>query len=131
MIKTNTIVRLVLISMLMIAAAPAYSGTAMQMWKCEIDDDTTEKELKEYAAKWLAGAKKLNGGKDLQASVSFPVAVNAMGETDMIFTVVAPNFEAWGKFWDAYGDSEIAVMDSRNKSIDCPNSAVWETFKVD
>ena len=130
MIKTKSIVRLVLISMLMIAAAPAYSGEAMQIWRCEMEEGVTEKSLKEYAAKWLASAKKLNGGKDLQAAVSFPIAVNATEDIDMLFTVVAPNFEAWGKFWDAYGDSELAVMDSKNETVVCPDSVIWETFAV-
>lgn len=114
----------------MIAAAPAYSGEAMQIWRCEIEEGATEKSLKEHASKWLASAKKLNGGKDLKAAVSFPIAVNATGEVDMLFTVVAPNFEAWGKFWDAYGDSELAVMDSKNELVVCPNSIIWETFSV-
>ncbi len=128
--KLKVIIGSVLASTLMVAAAPAYSGNAMQVWKCEIEEGTTEKEIKDFASKWLAGAKKLDGGKDLQASVIFPVAVNAMGETDMMFTVVAPNFADWGKFWDAYGDSELAVMDGKNDKIDCPNSAVWESFSV-
>jgi hypothetical protein len=126
----KSIVRLVLISMLMLAAAPAYSGEAMQIWRCEIEDGTTEKAIKEHAEKWLAAAKKLNGAKDLKASVSFPVAVNATGQIDMLFAIVAPDFESWGKFWDAYGDSEIAEMDSKFGSINCPDSVVWETFVV-
>jgi hypothetical protein len=128
--KIKSIVRLVLISMLMLAAAPAYSGEAMQIWRCEIEDGTTEKAIKEHAVKWLAAAKKLNGAKDLKASVSFPVAVNATGQIDMLFAIVVPDFESWGKFWDAYGDSEIAEMDSKFGGINCPDSVVWETFVV-
>jgi len=117
--------------MLMIAAAPAYSsGEAMQIWRCEIEDGTTEKAIKDHAVKWLAAVRKINGGKDMKASVSFPVAVNGTGEIDMLFTMIAPNFESWGKFWDAYGDSEVAKMDSEDGSIDCPDSVVWETFII-
>jgi hypothetical protein len=127
----KTILGLVFTSMLMIAAAPAYSGVALQMWKCELDDDATEQDVKAMAAKWLKAAKKLNGGERLEAYVNFPVAVNDTGESDLIFTVTAPSFEEWGKFWDSYGGSEAAkIDDENNEQVVCPDSAVWESFKV-
>jgi len=126
------LVGLVLISMLIIVAAPAYSGgVAMQMWKCELDDDASEQDAKDMAAKWLKAAKTMKGGENLEAFVNFPVAVNNMAETDMIFTVVAPSFEEWGKFWDSYGGSPAAAVDKENDLVVCPNSAVWESFKVE
>jgi hypothetical protein len=130
-IKTKSIVRLVLISTLMIAAAPAYSATAMQMWKCEMDDDATEQDVKAGAANWLKAAKKLNGGEQLEAYVYFPIAVNATGETDMMYVITTPTFEEWGKFWDAYGGSEAAKIEVKNEEfVVCPDSVVWESFKV-
>ena len=126
----NSLMRLVLVTIMMIAAAPAYSATAMQMWKCEIEDDVTEADVKANAEKWLAAAKKLNGGEGLEAYVNFPVAVNNMGDTDVVFMVTAPSFEAWGQFWDSYGGSEAAKIDIQNDKVVCPDSAVWESFKV-
>lgn len=127
----KVLVKLVLISMVMIFAAPAYSGVAIQMWKCEMDDDASEQDIIADAAKWLKAAKKLNGGERLEAYVYFPVAANNMGETDLIFTVTAPSFEEWGKFWDAYGGSEAAKIENENnEQVVCPDSAVWESFKV-
>jgi len=126
----NLLMRLVLVSIMMIAAAPAYSATAMQMWKCEIDDDVSEADVKADAAKWLAAAKKIKGGERLEAYVYFPVAVNAMGEMDAMFVVTTPSFEEWGKFWDAYGGSEAAKLDAENDKVVCPDSVVWESFKV-
>jgi len=125
------LVKLVLISMVMIFAAPAYSGVAIQMWKCEMDDDASEQDVKVMAAKWLKAAKKLNGGERLEAYVYFPVAVNDTGEMDLVFAVTAPSFEEWGKFWDAYGGSEAAKIEIENyEQVVCPDSAVWESFKV-
>jgi hypothetical protein len=130
-IKIKSIVRLILISTLMVAGAPAYSSTAMQMWACEIEDGATEQEILEGHAKWLKAAKKLNGGEQLEAYVYFPIAVNATGETDLMLTIIAPSFEAWGKFWDAYEGSEAAKLENENSEhIICPNSAVWESFKM-
>lgn len=127
----KTIVGLMLISMLMIVAAPAFSGgAAMQMWKCEMDDDASEQDVKDRAAEWLKAAKTMKGGKNLEAHVYFPVAVNNMAETDLIFTVIAPSFAEWGMFWDSYGGSAAAAADKKNELVDCPDSAVWESFKV-
>jgi len=127
----KTIVGLVLASILMIVAAPAFSGgSAMQMWKCEMDDDATEQDVKDRATQWLKAAKAMKGGKNLEARVFFPVAVNNMGETDVIFTVIAPSFAEWGTFWDSYMNSPVAAADKENDKFNCPNSALWESFKV-
>ena len=128
---TKSIVRLVLASTLMVAAAPAFSGVAMQMWRCEMEDDATEKEVIAMAAKWLQAAKTMKGGERLEAAVHFPVAVNAHDAIDMLFTVTAPSFEEWGRFWDSYAGSSAAEMDKQNKMTVCPNSVVWESFKVE
>ena len=129
----NTIVRLMLVFMLMIVAAPAYAAEATQMWKCEMDDDATEEEVTAIAQEWLKTAKTMEGGERLKAYVYFPVAVNAIGETDVWFVVVAPSFAEWGKFWDNYVDSPAAAeADKRNQEkIVCPDSALWESVKVE
>jgi len=128
----RTVLWTLLVFALMFVAAPAFSGEATQMWKCEMDDDATEEGVKAQASAWLEAAKKLDGGENLEAYVYFPVAVNAMGETDLIFVVVAPSFAEWGKFWDAYGGSPAAELDKQHQEmVVCPNSAVWESFKVE
>ena len=135
----NTLVRLMLVcmlilgSILMIGAAPAYAAEATQMWKCEMDDDTSEEEVTAIAGEWLKTARTIKGGERLKAYVYFPVAVNAIGETDVWFVVVAPSFEEWGKFWDNYVDSPAAAeADKRNQEkIVCPDSALWESVKVE
>jgi hypothetical protein len=72
----------------------------------------------------------MKGGKNLEAFVFFPVAVNNMADTDMIFAVTAPSFAEWGLFWDSYGDSAAAKADSTNKLVNCANSALWESLKI-
>jgi hypothetical protein len=122
---------LVLVALLLVVAAPAFSGEATQMWRCEMEDDATEAAVEAGAQKWLKAAKKLNGGENLEAYVYFPVAVNATGQMDMMFVVVAPTFEEWGKFWDAYAGSEAAEIENQNNAtVVCPDSVVWESIKV-
>ena len=128
----NIIVRLMLVFMLMLVATPAYAGEATQMWKCEIDDDASEEEVIAIAQEWLKFAKTLKGGERLKAYVYFPVAVNDTGKSDLIFVVVAPSFEEWGRFWDNYIGSPAAEMEKRHQEkIVCPDSAVWESIRVE
>ena len=121
-----------LVLLVLFVAAPGYSGEAVQMWKCEMDDSVSEDQAEEHAAKWLAAAKKLPGGENLKAYVYFPVAVNMTGETDLMYIVVAPSFEEWGKFWDAYDDSDAAdIEEDAQEMIVCPDSAVWESIPLE
>ena len=133
----TTLVRLMLVcmlilgSMLMIKAAPAYAAEAMQMWKCEMEGDTTEAEVITMAQEWVKAAKSMAGGKGIEANVYFPVAVNVTGEIDVLFVVVAPSFVEWGKFWDNYSGSPANEVEERNrKKIICPDSALWESVKI-
>jgi hypothetical protein len=127
----NTIVRLMLVFMLMFVAAPVYAAEATQMWKCEMDDDTSEEEVTALAREWLKTAKTLKGGERLKAYVYFPVAVNAIGEVDAFFIVVAPTFAEWGKFWDNYTGSPAEQVDIKNREqVVCPDSALWESVKI-
>jgi hypothetical protein len=128
----KTTVRLMLVFMLMIVAVPAYSGVALQMWKCEISDDTSEEEVLAMKQEWLKNARKMEGGERLEAYVYFPVAVNVIGEADFFFVVVAPTFEEWGKFWDNYLISPAGAETEKQhqEKIVCPDSALWESVKI-
>ncbi|MEA3277499.1 MAG: hypothetical protein U9Q81_19890 [Pseudomonadota bacterium] len=132
----KTLVRFTLVSLMlsvmMLSASPAFSAQAMQMWKCEMDDDATEDEVNGIAREWLKAAKGMKGGDKLEAFVYWPVAVNDTGESDFFFVVVAPSFEEWGKFWDGYKGSPAAQVDNGSvDKVDCPDSAVWESIKVE
>jgi G:T-mismatch repair DNA endonuclease (very short patch repair protein) len=113
-------------------SAPAAAGKATQMWRCELDDDATEDQVVEAAEKWLAAAKTMNGGKDLEAFVYFPIAVNDSGQSDMFFVVRAPSFKVWGMFWDGFKDSPAAKLDKGNRDFIVPtDSGLWESIKIE
>lgn len=124
------IVRLMLVSLLMIVAVSAYSAECVQMWKCEMNEDTTEEQVIAMAHEWLNAAKKVKGGEQLKAYVYFPVAVNFDDDSDFILVVVAPSFEKWGIFWDNYGASEAGKLEDRPNWVICPDSAVWEAEEI-
>lgn len=128
--KTKMFLMLALV--MMVVAAPAFSGEATQMWKCEVDVEVSEAEIQEMASAWLKAAKKMEGGANLKAYLFFPIAVNMQGETDMVLVVSAPSFEEWGQFWDGYAGSPAAKIDAQNVELGvvCPDSALWESVKV-
>lgn len=113
---------------MLLSAGPAFSGQAMQMWRCGLEDGVSEADIEKRASEWLKAARQLDGGKNLEAMVLFPVAVNASGETDLIFMVTAPTFAEWGRFWDAYPSSDAAA--GENDGMFCPDSVIWEAMKV-
>ena len=120
------------VAVMAIAVSPAFAGgKATQMWRCELQDDATEDQVVAAAEKWLATAKTMKGGANLQAQVYFPVAVNDSGQSDMIFVVRAPTFKEWGEFWDGYKDSPTAKLDKEHEKFLVPtDSGLWESIKV-
>ena len=127
----NTIVRLMIISMLMLGAAPAYSAEVIQIFKCQIDENATEKDLEAAASEWLKAAKTMKGGDQLAAYLHFPV-VSQMGAHDFLFVIRAPSMEKWGMFMDGYNGSPAQEVDKKkfDNICDCPDSALWEPVKV-
>ena len=127
----KTIIRLVLISMLLLIAAPAYSGSAVAVYQCEQGDNASEADVLASVADWLQSAKAMKGGENMDAFVMFPMAAT-MGEFDFMFIVTAPSFAEWGAFMDGYEGSAAADADKKYADTAiCPNSALWESFRME
>jgi len=115
----------------MMVAAPAWSATAVAVYTCEQDEDASEADVNEAAADWLKAAKGMKGGENLEVYTMFPMAVT-MGESDFMFVVTAPSFAEWGTFMDGYAGSAAAESDKKYADVaDCPDSALWESFKAE
>ncbi len=126
----NLIMRLMIVSLMMMVAAPAWSASAVAVYTCEQDEDASEADVNAAAAEWLKAAKTMKGGENLDAFVMFPMAVT-MGESDFLFVVTAPSFAEWGAFMDGYEGSAAAESDRKHADVaDCPDSALWESVKA-
>jgi len=126
----KTIVGLMLVFMLMITAAPAYSAEVVQIFNCEQDEDATDEAIKAVAAEWFEAAKKMKGGEQLEVYVRFPI-VGHMGEKDFSFILRAPSLEEWSVFTSGYKDSALQEIDDRlDELCDCPDSSLWEIEKL-
>jgi hypothetical protein len=125
-----TFSRTVLISLLLIIAAPAFSETKMstiQIFVCEFNGDATADQLLETTAAWIKAARKTAGGKDIDVGIRFPIAEGSAANGDFRFVTVFPSFAAWGAFTDAYEGSEVEGVDQQlNEIADCGESTIWE-----
>ena len=126
----KSIVRLMVISISIFFAAPTWSGSAVHLFHCVAEDETNEDALEAVTSEWLAAAKKMKGGENLEIFLYYPVAVGA-AEHDFSFMVIAPNFEQMGAFVDAYAGSPLEEIDDRFDQLAvCPISDMWEAVKV-
>ena len=124
------IMLLMFVSVLMMVAAPAYSGSAVAVYTCEQGDDASEADVNAAAAGWLKAAKGMKGGENLEVFIMFPMAAT-MGESDFLFIVTAPSFAEWGAFMDGYEGSAAADSDKKYADVAiCPDSALWESVKA-
>jgi hypothetical protein len=124
----KTVIRLMQISALMMVSTLAWSGDAVLVLSCEQADDASEDDVIAVVAEWLAEAKQVKGGENLNAFAMFPVAAT-MGNHDLMVVITAPNFEEWGRFIDAYEGGEVSEVDNKfADTVICPDSALWESF---
>ena len=127
----KTIVALMLISMLMIVAAPAYSQEVIQAFQCSMDEDATDDAIMALAKEWVAAAKKMKGGENIEVTMHQPI-VGEMGERDFVFLLKAPSLEEWAVFTAGYADSALEDIDDKLEELcDCPDSALWDIEKVE
>ena len=131
----KTIVRLTLVTLLLLIAAPAYSASglqALQIYVCEFNDDATAEDVMAMASAWLKAAKTLPGGKNMQAFIRFPVAEGKGDEGDFRFVISTPTFAEWGQFTDAYEGSAAAKVDDEWDNLsDCGESSLWEGIFIE
>ena len=122
--------RVMMATVLVAIALPAW-GAAVQVYDCEHDEEMNDDQIDALASEWLKAAKGMPGGENMKASLHFPVAAQA-GEIDFKFVIVFPNFEDWGKFTDAYEGSEAQLVDEKDgNNVDCVESKIWESYKVE
>ena len=127
----KTIVGLMLVFMLMIVAAPAYSAEVVQIYDCEQDEDATDEAIKALAAEWLKAAKKMKGGERLEVYIRHPI-VAQIGENDFTFVLRVPSLEEWSVFTSGYEGSALEIIDDKLDDLcDCPGSTLWEIQKLE
>ena len=130
----KTFIRSILVALLLIVAAPAYSDSemiAVQVFVCEFGEDTLEEQVLELASTWLKAAKGMPGGKNLDVAVRFPVAEGLHNAGDFIFYITTSTFAECGAFTDAYKGSAASEVDDQYEDlVECGDSTIWEGHRI-
>jgi hypothetical protein len=131
-----TIRCLALLVLLFAITMPVYAASeyeVVQIWKCQMEDGTTEVEVEGIAAQYLKAVRTMDGGADATARVFFPAVVNATAGTDFYFVLNAGTFTDWGKIWDANveGTAIAAADEAGAGKIVCPDSMLWEAHVIE
>lgn len=121
----KTFLTLMIVSIFMFIASPVHAE-AIQIFNCQYEGEATEDDVFDMAGKWLAAAKTLKGGENLQIVVRFPVAAS-VDDIDFKFVIVTPTFAEWGEFTDAYDASKLQEIDDElYKIAECNDASIWE-----
>jgi hypothetical protein len=127
----KVLIQLLIVSMMMILAAPAWSDAALHTILCEQGDELTDEKLEAISVEWLKAAKTIKGGENLVLYLNFPVAAK-VGEVDVALILIAPSFAEWGLFMDNYPGSAAEAVDEKYEGdLDCGNGTLWESLKVE
>jgi len=133
----KTFTRSILVSLLLIIAAPAYSisgSQVLQIFVCEfVDDKASEDKVMELAAAWLKAAKQMVGGANMGLVIRFPIAEGDGVKGDFTWVISTPTFAEWGAFTDAYEGSPVSKVDDQlfDNLADCGQSTIWEGMILD
>jgi hypothetical protein len=124
-------IQLMIVSMMMIMAAPAWSDSALHVLTCEQDQETTDEQVEAISVEWLKAAKTIKGGENLELYLNFPVAAK-VGAVDFAMILVAPSFAEWGAFMDNYpGSAAEGIDDKYEDDLDCGNGTLWESVTIE
>lgn len=112
-------------------AAPVAANEFDHVWSCELKPGKSLDEARAVARTWLAAARSMKHGENLQALIRYPIIVSE-SENRFDFVVRAPSLAAWGAFYDTY-DDDTPVADADLKFADvasCSGSTMWELIGV-
>jgi len=124
------VMRLMLVPILMILTAPAYSDPVSMFLKCEQDDEASRLDLETVASKMLKAAKGMKGGEKMEIYINYPVVAH-MGDTDFALILVFPSVTEWGVFMDGFEGSAMQKLNTEwDELAACPNSALMKTKKI-
>ena len=112
-------------------SAPAGANEFEHVWSCQLNPGKTLDDARAVARTWLAAARSMKNGGQLQAIIRYPIVVGE-SENRFDFVVTAPSLAAWGAFYDTYDDgSPVADADANFAVVaGCSGSTLWESIGV-
>ena len=128
----NKILRSIAAILVFMFTAPAFADSTLHIWECNLNDGKTQANAMTVSTAWLAAAKTMKGGADLQLTLEFPLASSSSGDGSFNFVLIATNPAAWGVFMNGYDDSAAAEADvAWSEVASCSGSSIWASVDVE
>ena len=106
-------------------------ASVVQVWKCAAHEGKTDADIEKASSAWLAAAKTMKGGENLEVYHSYPMAANA-GAGGFEFIMIAPDPATWGVFWNEYEGSAASKADAAWNSVaSCSESSLWNSKLIE
>lgn len=125
----RTITKAVLFAILAGAFSCA-NASVVQVWSCTAHEGKSDADLEKASSAWLAAAKSMKGGENLEVYHSYPMAATA-GAGGFEFVLVAPDPATWGAFWNDYNGSAASKADAAWDDVaSCSGSQLWSSKAI-
>lgn len=119
-------------SVMLLFGTSAVADSVLHIWECDLNDGMTGDDAVTASAAWLAAAKKLPGGEELEVYVEYPIAA-AAGDGRFNFVLVVADEATWGTWYGA--DDDDSGMAEANAAwtevAACSGSSLWFSVKVE
>jgi hypothetical protein len=112
-------------------ALPAFAASAVQVWECQLLDGKTNADVMALSKQWLAAAKSMKGGEEVEVYVGLPIAGSG-AEGSFNFIMIAKDLATWGVFWNGYSGSAAAKADASWEGVaTCGVSSLETSIKIE
>lgn len=119
-----------IVAALLLGVFSCANAAVVQVWKCTAHQGKSDADLEKASSAWLAAAKSMKGGENLEVYHSYPMAADA-GQRGFEFVMLAPDAATWGTFWNDYDSSAAAKADAAwNDVASCSGSELWNSKAI-
>jgi len=119
-----------MLAALLLGVFSCANAAVVQVWRCTAHQGKSDVDLEKASSTWLAAAKSMKGGENLEVYHSYPMAADA-GQRGFEFVMLAPDAATWGTFWNDYDSSAAAKADAAwNDVASCSGSELWNSKAI-
>lgn len=120
-----------IVAVILVGAFSCANASVVQVWKCTAHQGKSDTDVEKASSAWLAAAKTMKGGENLEVYHSYPMAADA-GAGGFEFVLVAPDPATWGMFWNEYDGSAASKADAAwNGVASCSGSSLWNSKAIE
>jgi hypothetical protein len=119
-------------SVVLLFGTSAVADSVLHIWECDLNEGMTNADAVTASAAWLAAAKKVPSGEELEVYVDFPIAA-AAGDGRFNFVMAVADEATWGAWYGAEAaDSGMADANAAWSEVaSCSSSSMWYSVEIE